>query len=89
MPTLAEPGVTGFDVDLWYALLAPAGTPPDIVAALQRGAERDPRRTKVRAALDKQGLVPRGGEPAMLSALIAKDRARWADVVRRANITPE
>ena len=42
VPTLAEEGMTGFDVDLWYGLLAPAGTPKEIVAALQRRRERDP-----------------------------------------------
>ena len=42
VPTLAELGVTGFDVDLWYAVLAPAGTPKDDRRALQCGVQRDP-----------------------------------------------
>ena len=42
VPTLAEEGMTGFDVDLWYGLLAPAATPPEIVARYNTARERDP-----------------------------------------------
>jgi tripartite-type tricarboxylate transporter receptor subunit TctC len=89
VPTLAEAGVTGFEVDLWYALLAPAGTPQDVVARYNSVVNDILAMPKVREALEKQGLMPRGGAPEQLAQLIANDRARWAKVVKDAGITAE
>ena len=89
MPTLAELGVTDFDVDLWYAVLAPAGTPKDDRRPLQCGVQRDPGAAWCEGVLDKQGLIAQGGPPERLAELIAKDRARWAKVVKDAQITAE
>jgi len=89
VPTLAEAGVTGFEVDLWYALLAPAGTPADIVARYNKVVNEILSLPKVREALEKQGLTPRGGAPEQLARLIASDHARWAKVVKEAGITAE
>jgi tripartite-type tricarboxylate transporter receptor subunit TctC len=89
VPTLAELGVAGFDVDLWYAVLAPAGTPPDIVARYNTAFNEILAEPNVRTSLDRQGLVAQGGPPQRLAALIAKDRARWAKVVKDANISAE
>lgn len=89
VPTLAEQGVTGFEVDLWYGLLAPAGTPKDIVDRYNAVVNEilvDPR---VVETLSKQGLTPVGGTPERLAELVAKDRDRWAKVVEEAGITPE
>src|SRR3954454_2180185 len=89
VPTLAELGVTGFDVDLWYAVLAPAGTPPEIVARYNAAFNEILAEPNVRTSLDRQGLVAQGGPPQRLAALIAKDRARWARVVKDAGISAE
>jgi tripartite-type tricarboxylate transporter receptor subunit TctC len=89
VPTLAEAGVTGFEVDLWYALLAPAGTPADIVARYNKAVNEILATPKVREALEKQGLSPRGGAPEQLARLIASDHVRWAKVVKEAGITAE
>ena len=89
VPTLAEAGVTGFEVDLWYALLAPAGTPADIVARYNKVVNEILATPKVRDALEKQGLSPRGGTPEQLAQLIANDHTRWARVVKEAGITAE
>jgi tripartite-type tricarboxylate transporter receptor subunit TctC len=89
VPTLAEQGVAGFDVDLWYGVLAPAGTPAAIVERYNGVLNEILAQANVRAALEKQGLVPRGGGPEKLAELIAKDQPRWARVVREAGITPE
>jgi len=89
VPTLAEAGVTGFEVDLWYALLAPAGTPADIVARYNKVVNEILSLPKVREALQKQGLSPRGGTPEQLAQLIANDHTRWAKVVKEAGITAE
>jgi tripartite-type tricarboxylate transporter receptor subunit TctC len=89
VPTLAELGVAGFDVDLWYAVLAPAGTPADIVARYNAAFNEILAAPNVRTSLDRQGLVAQGGPPQRLATLIAKDRARWAKVVKDANISAE
>jgi len=89
VPTLAELGVTDFDVDLWYGVLAPAGTPKDIVDRYNAVFNEILAQPNVRAVLDKQGLVAQGGPPERLAALIAKDRVRWAKVVKDAEITSE
>jgi tripartite-type tricarboxylate transporter receptor subunit TctC len=89
VPTLAELGVTDFDVDLWYGVLAPAGTPQAIVDRYNAVFNEILAQPNVRAVLDKQGLIAQGGPPERLAELIAKDRLRWAKVVKDAEITSE
>ncbi|MEA2892253.1 MAG: hypothetical protein QOI05_3046 [Bradyrhizobium sp.] len=89
VPTLAELGVTGFDVDLWYAVLAPAGTPKEVVERYNAAFNDILAQPGIRAALDRQGLVAQGGPPERLAELIAKDRPRWAKVVKDADISAE
>jgi tripartite-type tricarboxylate transporter receptor subunit TctC len=89
VPTLAELGVTGFDVDLWYAVLAPAGTPKEVVARYNAVFNDILAQPGIRAALDRQGLIAQGGPPERLTELIARDRPRWAKVVKDADISAE
>lgn len=89
VPTLAELGVADFDVDLWYGVLAPAGTPKDIVDRYNAVFNEILAQPGVQALLDKQGLTARGGPPERLAELIAKDRVRWAKVIKDAGITAE
>jgi tripartite-type tricarboxylate transporter receptor subunit TctC len=86
-PTLAESGIQGFDVDLWYGVLAPAGTPKPIVERYNAVFNEMLAKPSVRSALEKQGLVARGGPPEQLADLISKDLPRWAKVVKDASIT--
>ena len=78
MSEAASPGVAGFDVDLWYAVLAPAGTPKEMVARYNAAFNDILAEPNVRTLLDRQGLVAQGGPPERLAGLIAKDRARRA-----------
>lgn len=90
VPTLAEAaGIRGIDVDIWYALYAPAGTPREVVAKLNRELNAILRLDEVRDALAKQGLATTGGTPQQLAELTASDLTRWAKVVREAGIEPE
>src|ERR1700710_2362880 len=89
VPTLAELGVTDFDVDFWYGVLAPAGTPKDIVDRYNAVLNEILAQPNVRAVLDRQGLIARGGPPERLAELIARDRPRWAKVVKEADIASE
>lgn len=89
VPTLAEAGVTGFEIELWYGLLAPAGMPQDIVSRYNQVVNEILAEPKVRDELGNQGLIPRGGSSEQLARLIASDHARWAKVIKDAGITAE
>jgi tripartite-type tricarboxylate transporter receptor subunit TctC len=89
VPTLAEVGVTGVDVDLWYGVLAPAGTPAPIVEKFNTALNEILSQPSVKGALEKQGLVPRGGPPERLAEFVAKERPRWARVIKEAEISAD
>ncbi|MEA2930718.1 MAG: hypothetical protein QOG38_3146 [Hyphomicrobiales bacterium] len=87
VPTIAEAGdMPGFTAVSWYALMAPAGTPDAIVAKLRDGVIAATKAPEAKAALAAQGAQPVGNTPAELSAVIAADTARWAKVIRDADI---
>ncbi len=89
VPTLSEQGLGDVENDLWFGLLAPAGTPADVVKRYN-GAINDIVRTKeMVTSLAKQGLVVSGGAPEVLRDLIVKDRAKWAKVIASAGIKAE
>ncbi len=87
VPTLAEQGIAGTEVDLWYGLSAPAGTPPELVQRFNNIINDMLSDAKVRTALDQQGLSPAGGTTKAFADLIAEDLPRWKDVVQRAGLT--
>jgi tripartite-type tricarboxylate transporter receptor subunit TctC len=87
--TLAEQGVTGFEVDIWFGLLAPAGTPADAVERYNIAINAFLRSPEVAGTLAKQGLITAGGPPAALGDLIARDLAKWQQVIQQAGITAE
>ena len=89
VPTLAEEGMTGFDVDLWYGLLAPARTPKEIIGRYNAAVNEILATPRVKESLEKQGLAAVGGAPERLRDLLAADLARWARVVKDAGITAE
>jgi tripartite-type tricarboxylate transporter receptor subunit TctC len=86
IPTVAEAGYPGFEVDSWYGVLAPARTPPPIVSALHREIARIVQLPDVRARFAALGLEPVGNDPAQFAKIISNDLARWAGVVKRGNI---
>ena len=87
LPTVAEAGdIPGFEATSWYALMAPAQTPDSVIHKLHSGVVRALNLPDVKAALAAQGATPVGNSPAELAAVIAADTARWAKVIRDANI---
>lgn len=89
VPTLAEAGFAGLEMDLWYGLLAPARTPPALVQRLNEEMARMLAEPAVAALLRNQGLLPAPGSPEAFGTLLASERDRWAAVIRAANITAE
>ncbi|MFY9317039.1 MAG: tripartite tricarboxylate transporter substrate binding protein [Burkholderiales bacterium] len=86
VPSLADAGVKDIDVDIWYALLGPAGLAGEIVALLNAELAAILGEADTRANLLKQGLSPRTGTPAELAKLIEADLERWGRVMREAGI---
>ena len=87
--TLQEQGLTGFEVNLWYAVLAPVGTPRDIVNRYNSVINEILRSPQVVEKLAKQGLVVGGGTPEQLSEFLANDIPKWQKVVKEAGISAE
>ena len=89
VPTLAEAGAKVDNVDMWYGVFAPKGTPAEVVQRLNREIAAALRQPEVAKAFDAQGMVPATATPAEFGALVARDAQRWAEVVRRGNITAD
>jgi tripartite-type tricarboxylate transporter receptor subunit TctC len=86
VPTLKEAGMPDLEVETWYAILAPAGTPSAIVTRINRDANELLKEADVRDVLAKQGLDPGGGTPEMLGARVKRELANWTRVVKAAGI---
>ncbi len=89
VPTLAQAGLESVDVDMWYALFAPKGTPADIVARLNKEIAAILDAPEAKTLFEAQGLVPMTSTPAAMAEIVARDRARWADFVAKRGIAPE
>jgi tripartite-type tricarboxylate transporter receptor subunit TctC len=89
VPTLAEAGVPGMAISLWTGLVAPAGTPPEIVARLNKAVVETLALPEVRTALEKIAVTPRSTTPEQYRVLIARDATRWKAVATAANIKLE
>ncbi|HET7764321.1 MAG TPA: tripartite tricarboxylate transporter substrate-binding protein [Burkholderiales bacterium] len=85
-PTVAESGVPGYDIAVWAGLFAPAGTPREIVLRLYREASRAMAAPDTKEKLRNIGMDPGGLAPEQLSAMIKADIARYAAIVKAANI---
>ena len=86
LATLAEQGLTGFDVTSWYALVAPAGTPQPIVERLHAEIAKALAEPDVRERIAGLGAEPVGNSPTEFAAMQRVEAARWAKLARDANI---
>ena len=82
MPTIAEAGLPGFEASSWFGLLAPAGTPPAIVAKLNAEIAKWLATPEAKEKLEKQGATAAGGTPEDFVKHIAAETAKWAKVVK-------
>lgn len=89
IPTLAEQGITGVAVTSWYGLLAPAGTPPEVVAQLLKDVNDALAQPNVREMLKAQGLSPVGMKSADFAAYMKAETATWARIIKARNISAE
>ena len=89
LPTVAEAGVPGYQSDAWYGVLAPAKTPDEIIARLNREIITILRSSETRDKLASQGAEVSGSTSAELARLMQTDIAKWAQVTARLKIQPQ
>jgi len=89
LPTIAEAGVAGYSVSAWYGVLAPAGTPAEIISQLNGELAKALRHPDVRARLAVDGADPAPGTAAEFGRLIQAEVTVWAKVIKQAGIAPE
>jgi tripartite-type tricarboxylate transporter receptor subunit TctC len=88
VPTLVEQGLPVV-VEGWHVLAAPAGTPAEVIATLNRAVNAALARPDVREKLLKSGVHPAGSTPQAAQALVDSELQRWGDIARKAGIKPE
>jgi tripartite-type tricarboxylate transporter receptor subunit TctC len=89
LPTIAEAGLPGYEAVQWYGLLAPGATPREIIAKLNEAVARATHDAAVRKRFLDDGVEPVGSTPEEFAALMRSDTAKWARVVKDANIKAE
>ncbi|HEY8360155.1 MAG TPA: tripartite tricarboxylate transporter substrate binding protein, partial [Ramlibacter sp.] len=90
VPTIAEsgiPGTQGFDSSIWFAVFAPKGTDAAVVAKLNAAIRTVLQTPEVKTKLESQGNAVRLETPEQFRATVRANRAKWAEVVKAANIT--
>ena len=86
VPTLREQGMGELEVETWYALFAPAGTPGETVSRLNSDVNILVKEAAIAEALMKQGMHAAGGPPERLGDLVKRELTRWNRVVTAAGI---
>jgi tripartite-type tricarboxylate transporter receptor subunit TctC len=86
VPTAAEAGVAGFEATSWFGILAPAGTPPAIVARLHQAVAAAVRTPAMKERFAKTGATLVGDTPEHFAAQIRTERAQWGAIIKAAGI---
>ncbi len=89
VPTIAEAALPGYEAVQWYGVLAPAGTPRDVVGKLHAAVVRALQEAPVRERLLVDGAEPVGNTPDEFAAIIRNDLVKWGKVIKDAGITAE
>lgn len=89
IPTIAEAGVPGYEATQWFGVLAPAGTPRDIVNLIQSEIGRVLQQPDMKTRLSTDGAEPVGSTPDEFAAFIRTETAKWAKVVRDAGVSAD
>lgn len=89
VPTTSEAGVQGLESGTWYGLLAPARTPQPVIERVYAATGKTLQMPDVKARLLAQGVDVIGSSPAQFSAYLKSETAKWAKVIKDANVRPE
>jgi len=88
VPTVAESGLPGFDVDLWTAIYGPIGMPPAVLAKLNETINAALKHPELQAAFAKIGIEPRGTTPEEGTRFTQSEYEKWAKVITDGKIKP-
>ncbi len=86
VPTLSEAGVPGYEATIWLGLMAPRGTPPEVVNRLNEAVSKIVGTPEIRQQWSRQGAVPLVMNPTAFARYLNDDIAKWANVIKTANI---
>ncbi|MGO4332618.1 Bug family tripartite tricarboxylate transporter substrate binding protein [Cupriavidus sp. 2TAF22] len=89
VPTVIEGGYAGFQAEDWKALVAPAGTPADVIKRVNEEINKAIAQPDTIAKMREEGSEPRGGTPAELAAFIKAENTRWGTIVRQSGAKVE
>ena len=89
LPTMDEAGLPGFEASTWHGLVAPAGTPPQVIARLHDAAVKALQDPGVQASLGRLGVDIVGDTPEQFKAYIAAEIPKWAAIVKASGATME
>ncbi len=89
VPTMAQAGFPGAEVDLWYGLLGPAGLPDAVRETLRAALDEWLRLPATKDQLNAQGMVTVGGSSDDFASVIAGDKDRWASIIRKAGLSAD
>ena len=86
LPTVVEAGVPGFESGTWFAIVAPAKTPPELLDRLNKAVNEILAEPSLKAKFAELGVQPVGGTRAETNSLISRERQRWGELIRAAGI---
>jgi len=89
VPTSAEAGLPGWEASSWFGVVAPAGTPPEIVKRLHAEIAKAVRQPSMEKFTTQSGARMVGNTPDEFAALIVDERKKWGEIVKAANITAQ
>ena len=89
VPTVAESGVSGYEVTTWYGLMVPAGTPKEIIARLHAAAASALGHPEVKKRFATSDLEPAGSTPEQFGAFVRSEIAKWAKVIKESGMTAD
>ncbi len=89
VPTMIEAGLPELTLDFWAGLLAPAGTPADVIASLNAAINESLQSPEVKASMTKLGFQAKIGSPQDFAAFIGEELPKWVEIVRASGGKPE
>ena len=89
VPTMTEAGMKDFEINNWYGISAPAGTPAPIIASMNQALQQAIQDPALRARFQEVGLVPMSNTPEEFTALIKSDSEKWQKIIQSAGVTAE
>ena len=86
VPTLAESGIPGYEANVWFGIIAPAGTPAPVVAFLNSEISRIIKKPEIQKRLAELGLTPIDGSPVQFQKVIDQEKGKWGEVIKKSNL---